>query len=122
MAYTAVIVTVAEMQFMAGENRDATGDVEANHTALQDQAEGYLSALIQEDVATNFSGYDTTTKEIITEWAARYAGMQLILFNTSGYTNGLSEVEDMVDVHIYRMEKIEELLKKGAVLKQIGVA
>ena len=39
MAYVANIVTVAEMQFMAGANVDAAGDVEANHITLQDNAE-----------------------------------------------------------------------------------
>ena len=34
MAYTGTIVEVAEMQFFAGANRDATGDVEANHNYL----------------------------------------------------------------------------------------
>ena len=119
MAYSAVIVTVAEMVFMAGENVDATGSVEANHEMLQDQAMGYLSAFIQDDVKAGFAGYDTITKLILTEWAARYAGMQLIMFNPAGYTD-LIEVEDMVQIHIYRMEKIESQLKDGAVQKQLG--
>lgn len=121
MAYVAVIVTVAEMQFMAGENVDATGDVEANHIMLQDQAEGYLSGFLQDDVAAGFAAYDATTKLMLTEWAARYAGIQLILFNTAGYTNGLIEAEDMVQYHIYRMTKIEEELGNGNVQKQLGV-
>jgi hypothetical protein len=119
MAYTAVIVTVAEMQFKAGENRDATGDVEANHIILQDEAMGYLSGFIQDDVKAKFSGYDSTTKLMLTEWAARYGGMGLMMFNPLGYTD-LIEVEDMAQIHIYRMEKIEKELKEGAALKQIG--
>ena len=59
MAFT--IVTVAEMQFMAGENVDATGDVTANHQFLHDMAAGYLSAFVQDDVIAglykgNFTG------------------------------------------------------------------
>lgn len=119
MAYSAVIVTVLEMQFMAGENVDATGDIEANHIVLQDNAEGYLSALMQDDVATNFSGYDATTKVMISEWAARYAGMSLIAFNMVAYTDRV-EAEDMLNIHIYRMEKIEKLLELGRVKKQVG--
>ena len=101
MAYTANIVTVAEMQFMAGENVDATGDVDANHIFLQDHAEGYLSALLKYKLdTTGFSALDSTTKILISEWAARYAGMQLIAFNTSGFTLGLIEAEDMIQIHI----------------------
>lgn len=120
MAYIAVIVTVAEMQFMAGENVDATGDVEANHIMLQDQAEGFLSALLNDDVATNFGSYDTTTKLIITEWAARNAGMQLILFNPAGYTSRI-EAEDMVNVHLFRLKQIETLLDKARTKTQLGI-
>ncbi|KKM61307.1 hypothetical protein LCGC14_1533040 [marine sediment metagenome] len=120
MAYVAVIVTVAEMQFKAGENRDATGDVEANHIVLQNEAMGYLSGFIQDDVSAGFSGYDAVTKLMLTEWAARYGGLGLMMFNPAGYTE-LIEAEDMAQVHIYRMEKIEEELSKGEVQKQIKV-
>ena len=121
MAYVAVITTVAEMQFMAGELVNATGDDDANHTILQDHAEAYLSALIQDDVATNIGTYDTTTKQLLSEWASRYAGVQLILYNTGGY-NSLIEAEDMATYHIYRMQQIEKLLTEGKVLKQLGVS
>ena len=115
MAYVANIVTVAEMQFMAGENVDATGDVEANHEAMQDHAEAYLSNLLKHNLGgTGFSDLEATLRIIITEWAARYAGMQLILFNMSGYTSRV-EAEDMVNVHVFRMNKIEEQLNKADV-------
>ncbi len=118
MAFT--IVTVADMQFMAGENVDATGDVTANHQFLHAMAAGYLSAFLQDDVIAGYAAYDSVTKQIINEWAARMAGVQLIMFNTAGYTD-LIEAEDMVQVHIYRMEKIEADLREGATQKQIGV-
>lgn len=117
---TFTIVTVAEMQFMAGENVDPTGDVTANHQFLHDMAAGYLSAFLQDDVIAGYSGYDSVTKQLINEWAARHAGMQLILFNTTGYSD-LIEAEDMVQIHVYRMEKIEDILSKGEVKKQLKV-
>ena len=120
MAYTAVIVTVAEMQFAAGANVNPAGDVEANHIALQNQAMGYLSGFVQDDVSAGFAAYDAVTKVMLTEWAARYAGMELIRYDPSTYTD-LIEAEDMIQVHIYRMEKIEEELAKGEVQKQIKV-
>ena len=120
MAYTANIVTEAEMQFMAGENVDATGDITANHEALQDQAEAYLSNLLQHNLGgTGFSGLDATLRILITEWAARYAGMSLILFNMQGYGTAESAArihgEDMVNVHIFRMRAIEKLLLQKSV-------
>lgn len=118
---TFTIVTVPEMQFMAGANVDPAGDVTANHQFLHDMAAGYLSGFIQDDVIAGYSGYDTVTKQMINEWAARYAGMQLILYNTATYTD-LIEAEDMIQAHIYRMEKIEFALEEGNVLKQLGAS
>jgi len=113
MAYVANIVTVAEIQFMAGENVDATGDVDANHTMIQDQAEAYLSVLLKHNLATTgFTGLDATTRILITEWAARYGGMQLILYNMAGYTSRV-EAEDMINIHVYRMQQIEKLLTQS---------
>ena len=117
MAFT--IVTVAEMQFMAGENVDATGDVTANHQFLHDMAAGYLSAFLQDDVIAGYASYDSVTKQIINEWAARFAGVQLILFNTSAFV--LQEAEDMVNYHAFRMREVEDQLKEGEVQKQLKV-
>ena len=113
MAYTANIVTVAEMQFMAGENVDATGDVDANHIILQNHAEGYLSNLLKFNLTTGFSGLTAGIKNLISEWAARYAGMYLITFNMAGYTSRV-EAEDLINIHIFRMLAIEKLLTEGA--------
>ena len=110
MAFT--IVTVAEMQFMAGENVDATGDVTANHQFLHDYAAGYLSSLVKFDLITGWSGLTTNIKFLFSEWAARHAGMQLIAYNMGGFTTRI-EAEDMVNVHWARMLKIEELLNKA---------
>ncbi len=121
MAFTANIVTVAEMQFMAGENVDATGDVEANHIMLQDQAEAYLSNFLKYTLdAAGFTALEATKKILITEWAARYAGMQLILFNMSGFTSR-QEGENMINVHIFRMGEITKLLEKAGVQDFLSV-
>lgn len=121
MAYTANIVTVAEMQFMAGENVDATGDVEANHIFLQDWAEAYLSNLLKfELTSATFTALNDTTKIIISEWAARMAGNALIKFNMAGYTSRV-EAEDLINLNLFRMEQIENLLNNADVQDFMGV-
>ncbi len=110
MAYVANIVTVAEMQFYAGENRDATGDVDANHTILQDHAEAFLSNLLKfELTSAAFTALNSTKKAMISEWAARASAVQLISYNMSGYSS-IIEAEDIISIHIYRMQQIEKLL------------
>ena len=115
------IVQVAEMKFMAGENVDATGDVTANHQFLHDMAAGYLSALLQDDVIAGYGNYKSVTKQILNEWAARFAGTQLIAFNMAGYTSRV-EAENMINIHLFRMREIQKELKEGSALKQLGVS
>ena len=118
MAFT--IVTVAEMQFMAGENVDATGDVTANHQFLHDYAVGYLSNLVKSDILTNWATLTANYKFLLTEWAARFAGMQLILFNTAGYSDRI-EAEDMVNVHLFRLREIRDILNNQSVQDFQGI-
>jgi len=115
MAYSANIVTVAEMQLMAGEDIDTTGDADAHHTILQDQAEAYLSTLVKYDISTNWATMNAVYKILFSEWAARYAATVLIAYKFTGEADALTvgECENRINVHSWRMEKIEELLKKA---------
>ncbi len=119
MAFT--IVTVAEMQFMAGENVDATGDVTANHQFLHDYANAYLSNLLKFDVLTNWATITANYKNILTEWAARYAATALIFYNVSGYPGSLKEATIMTNLHLFRMEQIREILEQADVQDFLGV-
>ena len=105
---------------MAGENVDATGDVTANHQFLHDYANAYLSSLLKFDVLTNWATITANYKNILTEWAARFAGNQLIAFNMAGYTSRV-EAEDMVNINIFRMQEIEKILNDSSVQDFIGV-
>ena len=125
MAYTGTIATEAEIALMAGENVDSTGDTEANRNLLMAQVEGYLSALIQYDIVTNWGSLNSVMKKIFSEYAARYCAVSLIAYNMSsvGTTfSSLIEPEDMIQIHIYRMEEIEKVLTEGKILKALGVA
>lgn len=120
---TFTIVTVPEMQFMAGENVDATGDVTANHQFLHDYAAGYLSSMIKFDLIAGWNGLSTNIKFLFTEWAARFAGISLIAFNMITWSTNTSiiEAEDLIQTHIYRMEQIEKLLKDSSIQDFQGV-
>ena len=125
MAYVANIVTVVEMQLYAGEDIDTTGDADAHHTILQDHAEGYLSALLDYELsAANWALLTATVKSLITEWAARYAATVLIAYKFTGEAAALTriEAEDRINVHAWRMEKIENLLLQPGALKILGGA
>lgn len=110
MAYTGTVATVTDINLMAGENADATGNTEANVNLLIAQAEAYLCCLVRYDIVTNWASLNTVIKKVFTEWASRYCGMALIAYNMSGFTS-IVEAEDMINVHVYRMKQIESMLK-----------
>jgi len=110
MAYSGTIATEADIALMAGENVDATGDTEANHNLLMAQAESYLCNLMRYNVVDNYGALNGDVKAMLTEWAARYCAISLIAYNlTSGFS--ILEAEDMINLHIYRMQQIERLLR-----------
>lgn len=125
MAYTGTITTEAEIAIFAGENVDATGDTEANRNLLVAQAEAYLSAFLQDDVVAGYENYDSVTKKMLNEWAARYTANALVAYNMQGYgteeTAARIHGEDIINLNLYMMEKIEKILKEGWAQKQLGV-
>ncbi len=110
MVFVANIVSLAEMQLMAGVGVGAS-DADANHTILQDHAEAYLSNLLKFNLdAAGWATLNTPTKELISEWAARYAGMTMIANDMKATYTSRIEAEDMINVHVLRMLAIEKLL------------
>ena len=123
MVAISVLSTDAEMLAMAGELVDATGFTDANKTAWGIQAENYLSLLCNYDLTANVGTLGANFKQILSEYVARYVAMSAIMYNMAtvgAVFSSLIEPEDMVQVHIYRMEKIEEILK-GENLATLGV-
>ena len=111
MAATSVLSTDAEMLAMAGENVDATGFTDANKTAWGIQAEAFLNLICGYDFVTNVATLASYTKQILSEYVARYVAVCAIAYNMAGFTSRV-EAEDMINVHAWRMRAIEILLKE----------
>ena len=125
MVVTSILSSDAEMIAMAGELVDATGFTDDNKTAWGLQAESYLNTLANFDFSTNVATLNQKTKQMLSEYVARYVAMSAIAFNlaTVGATfSSLIEPEDMIQVHVYRMEKIEVLLLKQSEVDFISKA
>lgn len=121
MAATSILSTDAEMLAMAGEMVDATGFTDANKTAWGIQAEAFISALAHYDFPTNVATLTALIKPLLSEYVARYVAVSAIAYNMSGFTLGLIEAEDMIQLHVYRMEQIEKILKDPEALKLLGI-
>ena len=112
MAATSILSTDDEMNAMAGENVDVTGWTDANKTAWGIQAEATLNMLSRYDWATNVGSLGAKSKGILSEYVARYTGMQGLLYNFDIIDR--VEAEDRINVHIVRLQEIEKLLKDQA--------
>ncbi len=110
MAATSIMSTDAEMNAMAGENVDTTGWTDANKTAWGLHAECYINNLCRKNFSDIFSTLNVDVKYVLSEYVARYVAVCGIIYNTSGFTSRI-EAEDMINVHLWRMEKLEELIK-----------
>lgn len=120
MAYTGTICSEAEINFMAGENVDGTGNTEAVHNFLMTQVEAFLCDLVKYDIVTNWGSLGAKTKAIFSEYASRFCAFSLIAYNMGGYTSRI-EAEDMMNAHAWRMAIIEEILKKEDIQSFLGV-
>lgn len=124
MVVTSILSSDAEMIAMAGELVDATGFTDDNKTAWGIQAEAYLCMLVNYDLVSNVGSLGTKFKAILSEYVARYVAMSGVLFNMAtvgAVFSSLIEPEDMVQVHIHRMQKIEDVLKNTESLTNLGV-
>lgn len=113
MVATSILSTDAEMNAMAGENVDTTGWSDAAKQAWGIQAEAFLVSLSRYDWATNVATLQTKAKAILSEYVARYVGMQGIVYNMlgdGGNTKSRIQSEDQINIHIFRMRAIEKLL------------
>lgn len=109
MAYTGTLCTEAEIDVMAGENADATGDTEANHNLLVAMAESFCCALSRYNWIDNYASLNADVRAVLNEYCSRFAAVVLISYNMSGYTSRI-EAENMLTIHMSRMRLLEELL------------
>ena len=84
------------------------------------EGEAYLSNLVKFDIVANWASLNSTYRLMFTEWITRYAAIEVIKYNMNGYTSRV-EAEDLINVHIFRMEQIQKLLEKASVQDFMGV-
>ncbi len=86
-----------------------------------EEAEGYLNALTKYDLVTNWAASSgQAVSPMLTEYCARAAAVQGVQYDMSGYTSRV-EAEDIINVHIYEMAKINAVLAKADVQDFMGV-
>ena len=100
-------------------------NVEAGFTAtMQDlvgvYTEAYLCTLLKYDIVTNWATINAIYKLMFSEYACRAIAVAAIQYDMSGFTSRV-EAEDMINIHIYRMNEIIKLLQSDGVEAFLGV-
>ena len=85
-----------------------------------EEAESFLCDLVKYDLVGNWASLNAVYKLIFQEYCARSAAIEAITYDMSGYTSR-QEGEDLINVHLFRMDKIIEILKEAAVQDFMGV-
>ena len=88
-------------------------------TTMQDTvgllAEAYVCGLVRYDAVTNWATIGAIEKALMTEIVSRFIAMQGIAYDMSVFTSRI-EAEDMINIHIFRMRQISNLLKDQKIL------
>ena len=86
-----------------------------------EEAEGYLSALTKTDLVAGWSATSgASTAPMLTEYCSRQAAIEAIKYNMSGYTSRV-EAEDLMNIHLFRMNEIVKILNQASVQDFMGV-
>jgi len=83
--------------------------------------EGYLCNLIKYDAVTNWASLDDVLKLMLSEYVARAIAVEGIKYDMSGFKSRI-EAENMVNIHLHRMNEIKKILKDGESLATMKVA
>jgi len=114
MAYNGTLITEAELAFYEGANVAAGGKTEAAHNMSVLHAEAFLVDLLKYDVVANFGTLNTTSKLMLSEYVGRASAITAIMYDLSGFTTRI-EAEDMINIHIFRMNEIVRILEQDGV-------
>jgi hypothetical protein len=116
MVHSGIFATKAQCDAMAGELVDVTGYTETNINSWCLEAESWLNNFCRVNFSDIYSAsMNADKKALLQEYEARYVAMSAIAYNMVGFAT--KEAEDMIMIHVYRLEKIEALLGEPANIK-----
>ena len=97
MTDTGIFATTAEVQRKAGENADATANVEAYINDFMSQVESFINVATRFNWSDNYASLNVDVKGLLKEIASNLAAIYVIQFNMAGFTSRV-EAEDMINI------------------------
>ena len=117
---TTMLADTADVSGFMGAGVDAAFTV-----TMQDlvgvYTEAYLCNLIKYDAVTNWGSLNAIYKLMFSEYVARTIAIEGIKYNMESTFTSRVEAEDMINIHVLRIEKIQKLLEDSSTQDFIGV-
>jgi len=116
---TTIIADAADVDGFMGKNVDA-GFTATMQDLVGVYAEAYLCNLVEYDIVTNWASVNAVYKLMFSEYACRSIAIEAIKYDMNSYTDRI-EAEDMIEVHVFNLKKIQKILENASVQDFIGV-
>ena len=116
---TTIIADTTDVDGFMGKNVDA-GFTETMQDLVGVYTEAYLCNLVEYDIVTNWASLNVVFKLMFSEYACRAIAVAAIQYEMNAFTSRV-EAEDMINIHIFRMDQIEEKLKNQSTQDFMGV-
>lgn len=124
MAGTITLSGAALIKAGAGVSTDISGanwGLDSEPEGWIEEAEGFLSNLVKFDIVGNWTSLNAVHKLIFSEYASRYAAVEAIKYDMKATYTSRVEAEDLINIHLFRMNKIEQLLRQQSIQDFLGV-
>lgn len=117
---TTIIADQADPLPFCGELVDATFTIGTMGDLIGTYTEAFLCNLVEYDIVTNWATLNAVYKLMFSEYACRAIAVEAIKYNMAGFSSRI-EAEDMINVHLKKMDEIKKLLEKASVQDFMGV-
>lgn len=116
---TTIIADTADVAGFLGKNVDAGFTV-----TMQDlvgvYTEAFLCNLVEYDIVTNWASLSAIYKLMFSEYACRMVAVEAIKYHMDAFTSRI-EAEDMLNIHLFKINEIKALLETASVQDFMGV-
>ena len=114
MAVTMTTVATAQTKAGAGINAVMLANAGSEVDGFIEEAEAFLCNLTKYDLITNWGTLNAVYKLMFSEYAGRSAAVEIVSYDMKSYIDRV-EAEDIINVHIYRMNVIIKTLEDASV-------
>jgi len=116
---TTIIADTTNVAGFMGKNVDV-GFTATMQDLVGVYTEAYLCTLVRYDIVTNWASLSAIYKLLFSEFACRSIAVEAIKYEMAGFSDRI-ESEDMMNIHLFRLNQIHKLLEEADVQDFLGV-